>query len=106
MHPACEDELKQLNTTNPKLVSKVIYDFKLLQEFGLNLMDEERVKKLNRQIYELRTKQGSNINRVLFAVRKGKVILLARSFVKKSQKTPQSEIDLAEKRLKEWRDSA
>lgn len=106
LHPECEDELKALNKTNPRLVSKVIYDFKLLQEFGLGLMEEDRVKKLNEKIYELRTKHGSNINRVLFGVRKGKVILLARSFVKKNQRTPKGEIDRAERRLKEWRDGA
>ena len=103
LHPECENELKELNRTNPKLVSKVVYDFRLLQQFGLDLMEEERVKKLTKTIYELRTKQGSNINRVLFGVRKGKLFVLTRSFVKKTQRTPKSEIELAEQRLKEWK---
>lgn len=105
LHPECEKELKKLNKTNPKLVSKVIYDFRLLQQFGLELMEEERVTKLTKTIFELRTKQGSNINRVLFGIKKGKVVLLTRSFVKKTQKTPKGEIELAERRFKEWKEN-
>lgn len=103
LHPECEADLKALKGSNNQLLSKVIYDLRLLQEFGLKLLEEDRVKKLSKQIYELRTKQGSNINRVLFGVEGKKVFLLVRSFVKKTTKTPKGEIELAEARLKEWK---
>lgn len=103
LHPECEAELKALKGSNNKLLTKVINDLKLLQEFGLELMEKDRVKKLSETVFELRTKQGSNINRVLFGVRKGKVFLLAASFVKKTSKTPKGLITMAETRLEEWK---
>ena len=54
-------------------------------------------------MFELRTKRGSNINRILFGVHENRVCILATSFVKKTQKTPRTEIELAERRLEEWR---
>lgn len=103
LHPECEAELKALKGSNNKLLSKVINDLKLLREFGLELMEKDRVTKLSDKVFELRTKQGSNINRVLFGVEKGKVFILATSFVKKTTKTPKGMIALAENRLKEWK---
>ena len=103
LHPACAEELKALKANNNQLLSKVIYDLRLLREFGLKLMEEDRVKKVSKIVYELRTKQGSNINRVLFGVREGQVFVLCTSFVKKSTKTPKGMITLAENRLKEWK---
>lgn len=101
LHPACQEELKALNRSNSKLVSKVINDLKLLREFGLTLMEEDRVKKLSKKIYELRTKQGSNINRLLFGIEDERMFVLVLSFVRKGQKTPKGMIEKAETRLEE-----
>jgi phage-related protein len=103
LHPACERELLVLKETNDSLLTKVIHDLRLLREFGLDLMSEGRVKKLTDEVFELRTKRGSNINRILFGLREGRVCILAASFVKKTQKTPRAEIEMAERRLAEWR---
>lgn len=102
LHDECEAELLSLRGSNNKLLSKVIYDLKLLREFGLELMEKDRVKKLSTSVYELRTKQGSNINRVLFGIGKGEIFLLAASFVKKTNRTPKGMIKLAEDRLEGW----
>ena len=104
LHPECEKELLALKEKNNKLLSKVINDVKLLREFGFELLEEERVKKLEKGLFELRTKQGSNINRVLFGVKGDRLFVLATSFVKKSTKTPKGMIETAKKRLKEWKE--
>lgn len=103
LHPECEKELLQLKQDNDDLLTKVIYDLMLLREFGLELLGEGRVKKLTDEVHELRTRQGSNINRVLFGIRKDRVFVLAASFVKKTQRTPRGWIETAEQRLREWR---
>lgn len=51
-------------------------------------------------LYEVRTKLDDNIYRVFFCIR-GSVMVLLHGFVKKSQKTPKRELDLARRRLKE-----
>lgn len=104
LHPDCEEELRELKRINDHLLTKVIYDLQLLREFGLDLLGEARVKKLTDQIYELRTRLGSNINRVLFGIREERLLLLAASFVKKTQRTPHRWIETAERRLGEWED--
>lgn len=60
-----------------------------------------RVDHLHRSIWEVRTSLGNRIARTLFAVEGGQVVLL-HAFIKKTRKTAEHDIKLAEKRFKEW----
>jgi phage-related protein len=60
-----------------------------------------RVDHLRGPIWEVRSKIGNRIARVLFAVEESEMILL-HAFVKKTQQTNPADIELATKRLKEW----
>ena len=60
-----------------------------------------RVDHLRGPIWEVRSKIGNRIARVLFAVEESELILL-HAFVKKTQQTNPADIELATKRLKEW----
>ena len=52
-------------------------------------------------LWEVRSSlSGARIARVIFAIIKGEMILLS-GFIKKTQKTPKPEIDLALRRMKE-----
>lgn len=51
-------------------------------------------------LYEVRTRTGAGIYRVLFCIDGSDVVLL-HGFMKKTQKTPKRELDLARKRQKE-----
>ncbi len=53
-------------------------------------------------IFELRAKVGSDISRVLYFFVIGKKIVLTNGFVKKTQRTPKSEIKLAKKYRNEF----
>lgn len=55
-------------------------------------------------IYEVRVEVGSDIYRVFSFFDKGSLIVLANGFQKKTQKTPKSELDLAEKLKKQYFD--
>jgi phage-related protein len=50
----------------------------------------------------VRSKIGNRIARVLFAVEQSEMILL-HAFIKKTQRTNPADIELANKRLKEWK---
>lgn len=56
---------------------------------------------LRGSIWEVRSKIGNRIARVLFAVEQSEMVLL-HAFVKKTQQTNPSDIELAINRLKEW----
>ena len=49
---------------------------------------------MKRGLYEVRTNLGGRIARVLFCIADGRMVLL-HGFIKKSRKTPQSDLDLA-----------
>jgi phage-related protein len=53
-------------------------------------------------IFEVRVEVGSDIFRVFSFFDKGNLVVLVNGFQKKSQKTPKSEIKLAEKLKKEY----
>ena len=53
-------------------------------------------------LYEVRVKQGSDIFRIFSFFDKGKLIILANGFQKKTQKTPKQEIEKALKIKSEY----
>lgn len=87
-----EDFFTQQTT---KVKEKIIWTLNLIE-------DVERVPKtyfehIDHGIYEIRVKHGSNIYRIFSFFDKGKLIIVANGFQKKTQKTPKSEIDRARK---------
>ena len=77
-----------------KLLAKIYRDIKLLEVSG-NLLREPYSKALNNGWFELRTKQGTNISRIIYFFIVGNNIVLTNGFIKKTQKTPPSEIEKA-----------
>jgi phage-related protein len=55
------------------------------------------VRKLAPDLWEVRSRLDQRIARILFTVSEGRMVLL-HGFIKKSQKTPQSDLDLAKRR--------
>jgi phage-related protein len=55
-------------------------------------------------IYEIRVEVGNDIYRVFSFFDKGQLIILVNGFIKKTQKTPKQEIELAQKLKKEYYD--
>ena len=52
-------------------------------------------------LFELRLKGAEGIARVFFCTMVGQEIIILHSFLKKTQKTPENELKLAKKRMKE-----
>lgn len=79
-----------------KMQAKLFRLLELLELKG-NELREPYSKSLSDGIFEIRAVQGNNITRVLYFFVIGKKIILTNGFVKKTQKTPESEIALAKK---------
>ena len=73
----------------------------MLETFG-NKLGEPDTAPVKNGIFELRTIHGNNIVRTLYFYNKGSVIILTNSFIKKTQKTPQREIELALERKADY----
>jgi phage-related protein len=61
-----------------------------------------RVDHLRGPVWEVRSTIGNRIARVLFAVEQGEMVLL-HAFIKKTQQTDPANIELALKRIKDWK---
>ena len=84
-----------------KMRAKAVGMISLLEEKG-NLLREPYSKYLKDGIFELRCKQGSDITRVLYFFYYGNKIVLTNGFVKKTQKTPPSELRIAKRRRADY----
>jgi phage-related protein len=73
----------------------------LIEEFGLDRVREPHVKHVSGPLWEMRLKGRDGISRALYITASGRRVVVVRIFVKKSQKTPNREIELALNRAKE-----
>jgi phage-related protein len=70
---------------------------------GLESLSEPHVKHLEGKLWELRLTGRDGIARALYVTAIGRRVVVVRAFVKKTQKTPRAEIELALRRAKEVR---
>lgn len=86
------------------LPSGILADFlrllDLIKENGPNL-GMPYTASMGDGLFEIRAKGKEGIGRVFFCVLIEQEVIVLHSFVKKSQKTPKKELDLARKRKKE-----
>ena len=75
----------------------------LLSQVGLESLREPQVKHLEAKLWEIRLVGRDGIARALYVTAAGKRLIVVRAFVKKTQKTPRAEIELALRRAKEVR---
>ncbi len=68
---------------------------------GLESLGEPHVKHLTGKLWELRLTGRDGIARALYVAAIGRRVVVVRAFVKKTQKTPRAEIELALRRAKE-----
>jgi phage-related protein len=73
----------------------------LIQEIGLDALPPDSVKHLEGKLWELRLSGRDGISRVIYITASGQRVVILRAFVKKSQKTPQRELEIARQRAKE-----
>jgi phage-related protein len=73
----------------------------LIQQFGFRGLPPGSVKHLDAKLWELRITGRDGISRAIYVTAAGQRVVILRVFVKKTQKTPQRELDLARERAKE-----
>ncbi len=89
-----EPAIDFLESLDPKMKVKMTRTINLLEANGYKLR-EPYTKSLRDGIFELRAKEGSDITRVLYFYVLGDKAVLTHGFVKKTDKTPPSEIERA-----------
>lgn len=72
----------------------------LIEEKGLEYVGEPHVRHIESGLWEMRLKGRSRISRALYVTAGGRRVVIVRAFVKKTEKTPRREIELALSRAK------
>ena len=79
-----------------KMRTKAIHELMLLREKG-NKLREPFSKAMGDGIFELRVQQGGDAARIFYFFFVGSKVVLTNGFVKKTQKTPPTELDRAKR---------
>ncbi len=75
-----------------KLIQKI-------EQYGLLIAERQKwTKKLDSNLYEIRSKLGANIQRAIYFQKIGNQFVITQGFIKKDNKTPLTEIHEATKR--------
>src|SRR5712692_7486879 len=74
---------------------------KLVEAFGLERVHEPYIKHVEGRIWEMRLRGRDRIARALYLTASGRRVVILRVFVKKTQKTPRREIELARRGAQE-----
>lgn len=93
-----EEEIDSLDRASR---AKVLSHLILLSEQG-GLLREPHVKSLGGGLKELRTVIRPGQHRVAYFVEDGGVGVLLHSFMKKTQKTPERDLETARQRMSDW----
>jgi len=98
VHPAAEVEIDALPAD---MRVRLLHYFDLIVEFGWNRVPSKAFKFISQGLWELRLTGRDGIARAFYVKRTDERILVVRVFVKKTQKTPPREIQLAQRRAAE-----
>jgi len=76
----------------------------LIETVGLEKVREPHIKHLEGPLWEIRMQAKGDIARALYVTAHEKRVVIVRVFVKKTEKTPRRDIELALRRAKEVRE--
>lgn len=93
---------KYLDSLSNKQVEKVFFVLQLIE--SLDVVPQNYFKKLasTDNLWEVRVQLGNNIFRFLGFFDGSDLVILNHAFTKKTQKTPENEIKIAEQRKKDY----
>lgn len=93
-----EEEVLNLSAD---LKAKFLHVTEMILTFGPHNVGLPHIKPLEKKLWELRLKGKDNIARSIYVLASKRKIVILRTFIKKTQKTPEKELNVAYMRLKE-----
>jgi len=93
-----QDEIEALPADTRARFRRIV---ELIQVHGLERVREPHIKHLEGPLWEMRMNGKDGTSRAIYVTAKGLRVVVVRVFVKKTQKMPRREIELALQRAKE-----
>jgi phage-related protein len=98
LNGAVDDELATLPAD---LRARLVRVFDLIEAHGFQHLPRDTVKHPEGKLWEIRISAASGISRAFYVAATGQRVVIIRVFVKKTQKAPLRELELARQRTKE-----
>ncbi len=98
LNQTVDDELEALPADMRARFARIVG---LIESLGLENVGRPHVKRLKGPLWEIRMTGKAGISRAIYVTAADRRIVVVRVFIKKTQKTPRREIDLALERAKE-----
>lgn len=98
LNAAVDAELDALPATIQARLSRIV---ELIEALGLEKVGEPHVKHLEGKLWEMRPKAQDGIARAIYITVTGRRVVIVHAFVKKTQRTPKTALELARQRAKE-----
>ena len=92
---------KELDDLPADMRARFVHVSELIVAFGLNRVGAPHVRHLTGPLWEMRLGGRDGISRALYVAVRDRRVVVVRVFLKKTQKTPRREIDLALRRARE-----
>ena len=96
-----EDAVEEFENIPEDIQARLIRISELIEKYGLHQIKMPYVRRLQGKLWEMRGKGKDGIARSIYVAAAGKRVVILHSFVKKRQKTPRKNINIAMSRLKE-----
>lgn len=91
---------EELDALPPHLRGRFLWIMDRIELVGIEQMREPHVKHLDGKLWELRVKTEEGAARGLYITVSGRRVIILHIFVKKSQKTPKTALNIARERMK------
>ena len=85
----------------PNMQARFLRFGNIIEQAGFEGLPREAVKHLEGKLWELRMTGRDGIARAIYVTAAGQRVVVVRVFVKKTQKTPPRELDIARQRARE-----
>jgi phage-related protein len=100
LNPAVDAEIEALPID---MRARLVRLVDVIEQVGLQALPRDSVKHLEGTLWELRISGRDGISRAIYVTEAVRRVIILRVFVKKSQRTPQRELEIARQRAKEVR---
>lgn len=90
-----------IDSLDARSQARIARTLDLLEEFGINL-GMPYARHLEKQLWEMRTRQGRNRFRIIYFLHTGQTFVLLHGFTKKTGPVPRGDMETAESRRDDY----
>jgi phage-related protein len=85
----------------PDMLARFLRYGDIIEQAGLDALPRDTVKHLEGKLWELRITGRAGISRAIYVTASGRRVVVVRVFIKKTERTPRRELEIARQRAKE-----